>query len=143
MNDEILLSLSLLFPRALCTLFFFLLPVSALGSSTAIICFNCTIYFTSKSDLTWEREATFAAFYRLVLQGRTVSGAAGWPMAGGFPFVSQVSGEPLGSSCVGETGCLCLFKEMSLSDERQLSGLMTAWDSLRLPWMHTWELRAI
>ena len=57
--------------------------------------------------------------------------------------MSQVSGGPLGSSCVGETGCLCLFEETSLSDERQLSGLVTAWDSLGLLRTHTWELRAV
>ena len=73
---------------------------------------------------------------------------SGGPQAGPWQGVSLLCPKCLEGSWVHPVWerldvCLCLFEEMSLSDERQLSGLVTVWDSLGLPWMHTWELRAI
>lgn len=53
-NTNIFLSLFLFFPplRALGALCFFLLSISAVRYNTAISRFNCSVCFTSKSDLT-------------------------------------------------------------------------------------------
>lgn len=120
----------LLFSRAFCALFFFLLLISALANSTAIICFNCSIHFTAKSDLTWE--------------GRPPSlPSTGWysreapsgvPQAGALQEVPLTCPKCLEGPQVhpvaGETECLCLFEETPLGDEKQFSVCRRASDCM-------------
>lgn len=42
----------------------------------------------------------------------------------------QMSGGPSGSSCGGETECLCLFEETPLGDEKQFSVCRRASDCM-------------